>query len=417
MNAFIANLIPLKVIDGGTGNTTKPKAGQLLIGDYDGRYQVNNLIAGANIVITNGSGVVTITATGPGLVGPVGPPIYLVAEGEEGPQGPPGPQGLQGTVGSAGSTGAQGPVGPPIFLVADEEVGDQGPPGIQGPQGVAGTNGFTGSQGPIGPPVFLVADAEYPEPGPLSPGATNLPSFTTGSVIFAGLSGALTQDNANLFWDDPNNRFGVGTSSPADTLDVRGGIITGSATAATDAYIELGGNGSGDRNAYIDLHGDSSTYVDFGCRLIRNSGPNGGTTMSSRGTGALKLNCQEAAPITFETSNTEKVRIDDNELKFQKGLKGSRTNVADIAYTQLVTDFIISYGTLTAARTVTLASAATNGDGKIIIIKDAAGTAAANNITVDGNASETIDGALTQKITNNYGVMRLFCNGSNWFTW
>lgn len=40
-------------------------------------------------------------------------------------------------------------------------------------------------------------------------------AFTAGSVVFAGASGVYTQDNANLFWDDTNNRLGVGTASPA----------------------------------------------------------------------------------------------------------------------------------------------------------------------------------------------------------
>lgn len=36
---------------------------------------------------------------------------------------------------------------------------------------------------------------------------------TNGSVLFIG-SGALAQDNANFFWDDTNDRLGIGTASP-----------------------------------------------------------------------------------------------------------------------------------------------------------------------------------------------------------
>ena len=46
-------------------------------------------------------------------------------------------------------------------------------------------------------------------------------SFTTGSVIFQGSGGTLTQNNSNLFWDNTNNRFGVGTSSPLVSADIR----------------------------------------------------------------------------------------------------------------------------------------------------------------------------------------------------
>lgn len=36
-----------------------------------------------------------------------------------------------------------------------------------------------------------------------------------GSIPFAGATGFLTQDNANLFWDETNARLGIGTSAPA----------------------------------------------------------------------------------------------------------------------------------------------------------------------------------------------------------
>lgn len=48
-------------------------------------------------------------------------------------------------------------------------------------------------------------------------------SFSAGSVVFAGSTGAYAQDNSNLFFDDANNRLGIGTASPASTFDVNGG--------------------------------------------------------------------------------------------------------------------------------------------------------------------------------------------------
>lgn len=47
-------------------------------------------------------------------------------------------------------------------------------------------------------------------------------AFTTGSVVFAGASGVYTQDNAQFFWDDTNNRLGLGTVSPTAKLQVVG---------------------------------------------------------------------------------------------------------------------------------------------------------------------------------------------------
>lgn len=46
--------------------------------------------------------------------------------------------------------------------------------------------------------------------------------FTIGSVVFAGASGIYEEDNANFFWDNTNNRLGIGTVSPSVSLDVLG---------------------------------------------------------------------------------------------------------------------------------------------------------------------------------------------------
>lgn len=48
-----------------------------------------------------------------------------------------------------------------------------------------------------------------------------LPSLTAGSVLFSDGS-TISQNNANLFWDNSNNRLGIGTTSPSYLLDVNG---------------------------------------------------------------------------------------------------------------------------------------------------------------------------------------------------
>lgn len=60
---------------------------------------------------------------------------------------------------------------------------------------------------------------------PVANGGTGTATqFTAGSVVFAGSSGVYTQDNANLFWDDTNNRLGIKTAIPTAELDVNGTI-------------------------------------------------------------------------------------------------------------------------------------------------------------------------------------------------
>lgn len=45
---------------------------------------------------------------------------------------------------------------------------------------------------------------------------------TQGSVVFSGANGALSQDNDNFFWDDGNNRLGIGTTTPGAMLSLYG---------------------------------------------------------------------------------------------------------------------------------------------------------------------------------------------------
>ncbi len=55
---------------------------------------------------------------------------------------------------------------------------------------------------------------------PVANGGTGTTTaFTAGSVVFAGASGVYSQDNTNLFWDDTNNRLGVGTTSPGSSIE------------------------------------------------------------------------------------------------------------------------------------------------------------------------------------------------------
>ncbi len=64
-----------------------------------------------------------------------------------------------------------------------------------------------------------------------------------------------------------------------------------------------------------------------------------------------------------------------------------------------------------AAFTVTL-PAASKFTGRIYHIKKT--DSSANAVTVDGNASETIDGDTTKVISTQYDSMMIVCDGSNW---
>ncbi|MDD5251713.1 MAG: tail fiber domain-containing protein [Patescibacteria group bacterium] len=54
-----------------------------------------------------------------------------------------------------------------------------------------------------------------------SGGTGTATAFTQGSVVFAGASGTYSEDNANFFWDDTNNRLGIGATTPSGRLHIK----------------------------------------------------------------------------------------------------------------------------------------------------------------------------------------------------
>jgi len=95
---------------------------------------------------------------------------------------------------------------------------------------------------------------------PVANGGTGTSTaFTTGSVIFAGASGTYTQDNANFFWDDTNNRLGIGTASPTSILNVSAASPTILLTATTTTGTTIG-----NKNNRLLLASDSGTINNGG---------------------------------------------------------------------------------------------------------------------------------------------------------
>jgi hypothetical protein len=94
-----------------------------------------------------------------------------------------------------------------------------------------------------------------------------------------------------------------------------------------------------------------------------------------------------------------------------------RTAVSDAAYLALVTDRLIAYTALTAARVVTLPAASAFPPGQPLIIVDESGAcSAANTITVSRAGSDTINGAASAFIQTARGYITLESNGSNAWT-
>lgn len=128
---------------------------------------------------------------------------------------------------------------------------------------------------------------------------------------------------------------------------------------------------------------------------------NNAGTLNVQGNLAVNLiastsNCATATTTKFSTNLGRRVKV---------------TNITSGPYTVLTTDEIVSVGTLSAVLTITLPSSPTTGD--TYNIKDANGSAAAFNITVQGNGNN-IDVGATFVLTANYSSITVVYNGSKW---
>lgn len=81
------------------------------------------------------------------------------------------------------------------------------------------------------------------------------------------------------------------------------------------------------------------------------------------------------------------------------------------AYTATATDHTILCNATSAAFTITLPASSGATRRRYVIKKT---DSSANAVTIDGNASETIDGATTYALNNQYESVEIQCDGSNW---
>lgn len=170
------------------------------------------------------------------------------------------------------------------------------------------------------PPGSAYTPAETLQPA-CNPGDTNctvldnlgigstITSGTEGSVLFAGASGVLAQDNTNFFWDDTNNqlRLGAGTAS-LPTYTFAGDTTTGfySVSAGTIGLTFSG----------TQRYGISSTSIVSGTAggftLIRASGSASSPTYTFSGDTNTGIYRSGADTLEFSTGGNERARFDSS---------------------------------------------------------------------------------------------------------
>jgi hypothetical protein len=240
--------------------------------------------------------------------------------------------------------------------------------------------------------------------------------LTTGSVLFAGASGKINQDNSNFFWDDTNNRLGVGTSSPTCKLEARdtGGATQLRLSTSASFYTEFQFDGSdlyvnlptGAGSSFVFSGVDSLTYV-IQIRNLDTTSLNSSASvqMQVAGTGAgdpyLAFDILGGGAgwlMGADNSDSDKFKLSTSALSGFAGTKGI------VVTTDIYTTFSPAVATSGTAYAVDLSGAInTGGANGLFRITNAASTGQTasteiNFINFDLGATTTwATGALTDQ--------------------
>jgi len=125
--------------------------------------------------------------------------------------------------------------------------------------------------------------------------------------------------------------------------------------------------------------------------------------------------------VSGQTGDLFQVRDDSGTNLFSLDDLGSVHNLslgrlATAGSSNTGIEVVVGVTDTTAVRTITILSAGITAR-RTYIVKDESGLAGLNNIIIATQGSETIDGLTTISITVNFGVARLYSNGTNLFTW
>lgn len=130
---------------------------------------------------------------------------------------------------------------------------------------------------------------------------------TPGSVLFIGAGGLLAQDNANFFYDDTNNRLGVGNNVPLAKIGITGnlsvGATYGTLAAPANGLIVEGNTGLGTTSASQKLtvvgNGTISSQFAVGAAIPIDAVALISGTLVTAGAGTAAFGLQQKTTFTI----------------------------------------------------------------------------------------------------------------------
>ena len=277
-------------------------------------------------------------------------------------------------------------------------------------------------------------------------GNTGSNSFATGSGTRATGNGSVATGSSSIASGSNALALGEGVTAPAAYETAIGAYNTSYSPtgAATDHVLSVGNGAFGAPSNALTVLRSGNTGINTDApgaplSVITTATAGTGGLVAQFGSGSLQgrillydetLATTLGPKISFAASNVAQIAgsgpiavmpsgnfgvnttTPASTLTVNGSIGVKRTAVSS-AYTASASDYLIGV-TVTSAVTINLPTAGVAGIGRSYIIK--AETTGTPNITLDGSGSETIDGAATKSITSAYGVLRIYSDGANWWT-
>lgn len=195
-------------------------------------------------------------------------------------------------------------------------------------------------------------------------------SNATNNSIITNVGG-----NANTLTCESNLTFDGGTLN-----------IVGELTASTGVSASF-------------FMGDGSRLTNVGAGNANAQGPLGSLQFrNDAGAGTI--------------SGSSGLIFSNNVLKLGGGLKLNRKTTTS-HMTAAIADYYIGTDSTSGPISVRLPNAAALEDGQTYVVKDEAGVAGSNNVTILASGSQTIDGQNSVVLESPFASLQLYCNGTN----
>lgn len=101
--------------------------------------------------------------------------------------------------------------------------------------------------------------------------------FVSGGLVFSGAGNTITQNSSQIYWDNTNNKMGIGNNAPQGKLHIVGTadttqlLIVGNATQSTYPILKIQDSRYG--NTYFVI--DGAGYAAFGTSIATSTGRKG----------------------------------------------------------------------------------------------------------------------------------------------